>query len=231
MSVRHESAMTPRRAMILAAGRGERLRPLTDTVPKPLVEAGGETLIERHIRALAAAGVREIVVNLAWLGHRIVERLGQGRRYGVTLVYSPEDETALETGGGIRRALPLLGSAPFWVVNADIHTDYDFAAPPPLGDALASLVLVANPEHNPRGDFTLQEGLVGSGSGRRYTYSGIGRYRPEFFADRAEGVFPLAPMIRQHAAAGRVRGELYTGSWHDPGTPARLAELRRRLGR
>jgi MurNAc alpha-1-phosphate uridylyltransferase len=217
--------------MILAAGRGERLRPLTDSVPKPLVEAGGETLIERHIRALARAGVTEIVINLAWLGERIVERLGQGSRYGVSLVYSPEGETALDTGGGILRALPMLGPEPFWVVNADIHTGYHFAAPPPMGDALASLVLVPNPEHNPRGDFPLQDGLVGSGAGRRYTYSGIGRYRPEFFAGLAEGIFPLAPLIREHAAAGRVRGALYTGDWHDPGTPARLAELRRRLGR
>ncbi|NBC23438.1 MAG: NTP transferase domain-containing protein [Gammaproteobacteria bacterium] len=217
--------------MILAAGRGERLRPLTDSIPKPMVEAGGETLIERHIRALARAGVSEIVVNLAWLGGRIVERLGQGSRYGVTLVYSPEGETALDTGGGIRRALPLLGRAPFWVVNADIHTDYDFAAAPLQGDALASLVLVPNPEHNARGDFTLEDGLLGSGTGKRYTFAGIGRYRPEFFAGCAEGVFPLAPLIREHAAAGRVQGELHTGAWHDPGTPARLAELRRRLGR
>ncbi|HKL63298.1 MAG TPA: sugar phosphate nucleotidyltransferase, partial [Woeseiaceae bacterium] len=141
--------MNPSRAMILAAGRGERLRPLTDSTPKPLVEAGGETLIERHIRALARAGVTEIVVNLAWLGGRIVERLRQGSRYGVTLAYSPEGETALDTGGGIRRALPLLGPEPFWVVNADIHTDYDFAAAPPLDEALAALVLVASPEHNP----------------------------------------------------------------------------------
>ncbi len=218
--------------MILAAGRGERLRPLTDTVPKPLVEVGGETLIERHIRALARAGVTAIVINLAWRGGQIVEALGQGSRYGVTLVYSPEGETALDTGGGIRRALPLLGDAPFWVVNADIHTDYDFARPPPLDDALACLVLVPNPEHNPGGDFPLEDGLVGSGrgaGGRRYTYSGIGRYRPEFFAGLEEGIFPLAPLIREHAAAGRVRGALHTGAWHDPGTPARLAELRRRL--
>lgn len=217
--------------MILAAGRGERLRPLTDTVPKPLVEAGGETLVERHIRALARAGVTTIVINLSWLGDRIVDTLGQGRRYGVTLVYSPEGETALDTGGGIRRALPLLGEAPFWVVNADIHTDYDFSRPPPMGDALASLVLVPNPEHNPAGDFPLREGLVKSDGDERHTYSGIGRFRPAFFADRAEGVFPLAPLIREHAAAGRVRGELHSGSWHDPGTPARLAALRRKLER
>ena len=223
--------MSATRAMILAAGRGERLRPLTDTVPKPLVEVGGETLIERHVRALARAGVTEIVINLAWLGGQIVDRLGQGSRYGVTLVYSPEGETALDTGGGIRRALPLLGGEPFWVVNADIHTDYDFGRMPPLDGALAWLLLVPNPEHNPRGDFYLQDGLVGSGGGRRHTYSGIGRYRPEFFAGAEEGVFPLAPLIREHAAAGRVCGELYTGAWHDPGTPARLAELRRRLAR
>ncbi|MEJ2603302.1 MAG: nucleotidyltransferase family protein [Gammaproteobacteria bacterium] len=215
------------RAMILAAGRGERLRPLTDRIPKPLVEVHGETLIERHIRSLAAAGIRDIVVNLSWLGERIAAHLGQGSRYGVRICYSPEGETALDTGGGIRRALPLLGEGPFWVVNADVHTDYDFSSAPPMHDALASLVLVPNPAHNPQGDFPLIDGLVGTDDVPRYTYSGVGRYRRAFFDGCPGGIFPLAPIIREHAGAGRVRGEIYRGSWHDPGTPSRLEELRR----
>lgn len=218
------------RAMILAAGRGERLRPLTDSLPKPLVEVAGETLIERHVRALAAAGITGIVVNLSWLGELIVERLGQGRRYGVDICYSPEGDTALDTGGGIRRALPMLGEGPFWVVNADVHTDYDFAAAPPPGDALASLVLVPNPLHNPDGDFPLEDGYVRAGDGPgavpTYTYSGIGRYRRAFFDGTPEGIFPLAPVIREQARAGRVRGEVYRGHWQDPGTPGRLEALR-----
>ncbi len=215
--------------MILAAGRGERLRPLTDRVPKPLVEVAGETLIERHIRSLAAAGIRDIVVNLSWLAERIAGHLGQGSRYGVRIAYSPEGETPLDTGGGIRRALPLLGDGPFWVVNADVHTDYDFSSAPPLGEALAALVLVPNPAHNPDGDFTLADGLVGADTGPRHTYSGIGRYRRAFFDGCPEGIFPLAPLIREHAVAGRVRGELHRGGWHDPGTPERLEALRAEL--
>ncbi len=215
--------------MILAAGRGERLRPLTDSVPKPLVEAGGETLIERHVRALARAGIEDIVVNLSWLGEEIAERLGDGSRYGVTICYSPEGETALDTAGGIHRALPMLGRGPFWVVNADIHTDYDFSTPPPMGEARAAVVLVANPPHNPDGDFALNGDRVGLGDTGRYTFAGIARYRREFFADCRAGAFSVVPLLRREARAGRLLGELHRGAWQDPGTPERLAELRRRL--
>lgn len=217
------------KAMLLAAGRGERMRPLTDTVPKPLLEAGGRCLIEHHLLALARAGITDVVINHAHLGARIENRLGDGARYGVRIAYSPEGERGLETGGGILRALPLLGAAPFVVVNADIWTDYPFARLPHAPEAAAHLVLVPNPAHHPAGDFTLVDGRVGNGAEPRHTFSGIGVYRPEFFADCTPGVFPLAPLLRAAAARGAVSGELYTGMWMDIGTPQRLEELDRRL--
>lgn len=215
--------------MILAAGRGERMRPLTDAVPKPLLEAGGHGLIEYHLHALAQAGVIDVVINHAHLGAQIEARLGDGARYGVRIAYSPEGERGLETGGGILRALPLLGAAPFVVVNADIWTDYPFARLPREPEAQAHLVLVPNPAHHPHGDFTLVDRRVGNATASRYTYSGIGVYRPEFFADCLPGVFPLAPLLRAAADRGAVTGELYDGGWMDIGTPQRLAELDRRL--
>jgi MurNAc alpha-1-phosphate uridylyltransferase len=217
------------KAMILAAGRGERMRPLTDAVPKPLLEAGGRSLIEYHLRALAQGGITEIVINHAHLGAQIEARLGDGSRYGVRIAYSPEGGRGLETGGGILHALPQLGTAPFIVVNADIWTYYPFARLPPQPAGLAHLVLVPNPAHHPAGDFTLVDGRIGNESMMRHTFSGIGVYRPELFAACTPGSFPLAPLLRAAAARGEASGELYAGGWMDIGTPERLAELERRL--
>jgi MurNAc alpha-1-phosphate uridylyltransferase len=219
--------------MVLAAGRGERMRPLTDAAPKPLLPVGGKRLIEYHLDNLARAGFRQIVINTAWLGDMIEQALGSGERYGLAITYSHERPEALETGGGIFRALPLLGSAPFLLVNGDVWTDIDFGSlrrDPPAG-SLAHLVLVPNPPQHPRGDFVLAEGLVSEGEGTRHTYSGIGIYRPELFAGCEPGKFPLLPLLRRAIAARRLSGELHGGRWHDIGTVERLnaldAELRR----
>ena len=214
-------------AMILAAGRGERMRPLTDHTPKPLLPVAGRPLIEHHIVALAEAGFRRIVINVAWLGQQIVDTLGCGKRFGVELKYSPE-EPALETAGGIRRALPLLGGAPFVVVNGDIWADFPLATlRPPTG--LAHLVLVDNPPHHEQGDFSLDGGRVIDGGSGRLTFSGIGVYRPELFAHLPDGVRPLAPLLRESIASGQVSGEHHRGSWIDVGTPARLEQLEKML--
>lgn len=215
--------------MILAAGRGERMRPLTDHIPKPMLRAGGRTLIEYHIFGLAQAGISQIIINHAHLGGQIEQALGDGGRYGVDIRYSPEGE-ALETGGGIYRALPWLEDGPFVVVNGDVWTDYPFARLPPEPAGLAHLVLVDNPPHHPAGDFALAaDGWVSEADGPRLTFSGIGVYRPELFAGCTAGRFPLAPLLRRAMAAGRVSGEHYCGGWVDVGTPERLAELERRL--
>lgn len=219
------------KAMILAAGRGERLRPLTDHTPKPLLPAGGRPLIEHLILALARGGFRELIVNTAHLGERIKAHLGDGRRYGVRIVYSPEQE-ALETGGGIFRALPLLGTEPFLVVNGDLATDFPFERLHRQPLDLAHLVLIPNPPHNPDGDFALDAGRVLATASPRHTFSGIGLYRPELFADCRPGRFPLAPLLRAAMAERRVSGELYEGFWMDIGTAERLRDyenwLRRR---
>lgn len=214
------------KAMILAAGRGERMRPLTDSTPKPLLKAGGQALIEYHIHSLAAAGVRELVINHAHLGQQVEDYLGDGSRYGVQISYSAEGEgKALETGGGIFKALPLLGEAPFIVVNGDVWTDYPFAQLPTNPGGLAHLVLVDNPPHNPSGDFHLQ-GQVVLGEGEpRLTFSGIGVYDPRLFAACEPGAFPLAPLLREAMAQGLVSGEYFSGSWLDIGTPERLQQL------
>jgi len=214
--------------MILAAGRGERMRPLTDTTPKPLLPLAGRPLIEYHLRALAAAGVREVVVNHAHLGHRLEDALGDGSRWGLAIAWSPEGE-ALETGGGIHRALPLLGEAPFIVVNGDIWTDYDFSGLPAEPAGLAHLVLVDNPAHHPAGDFVLDRGRVREGDGPRLTFSGIGVYRPALFAGCAHGRFPLGPLLRTAMARDEVSGEHHRGRWVDVGTPERLAALEAEL--
>lgn len=213
--------------MILAAGRGERLRPVTDDTPKALVEVRGQALIDRHLAMFAAAGIDVVVVNLGWLGERILEHVGSGERFGVRVVFSPEYDHVLETGGGIRRALPLLGEAPFWVVNADIHTD--FRLPDiPLDDAVsAELVLVPTPPHKPRGDFDLVDGRVRNGTEPALTFSGIARYRPAFFAGTEAGRFSVAPLLRAAADAGVLGGRRYDGAWADVGTPARLDALNR----
>jgi MurNAc alpha-1-phosphate uridylyltransferase len=211
--------------MILAAGRGERLRPLTDLTPKPLLIVRGRPLIEWHLDALARAGVREVVINLSWLGAQIRTALGDGSRFGLSIAYSDEGSTALETGGGIFQALPLLGAAPFLVVNGDTFTDVDFARLALAPEALAHLVLVPNPEHHPQGDFTLRDGCVQETGAPRHTYSGVGIYRPEFFAGCAPGRFPLLPLLRRAIAAGRLHGELHAGIWTDVGTIGRLDRL------
>lgn len=207
------------------------MRPLTDTVPKPLLQAGGKPLIVRTIEALRHAGVTDIVINHAHLGAEIERALGDGSAHGVRLRYSPETE-ALETAGGIAKALPLLGPHPFIVANGDVHSDFDYArlldalAP----ESLAHLVLVPNPDHHPDGDFALEAGLVRLGSGPKFTFSGMGVYRPELF----RGIVPgekakLAPRLRTAIDGGLVSGELHTGLWRDIGTPERLAELDRLL--
>ena len=213
------------KAMLLAAGRGERLRPLTDSTPKPLLEVRGEPLIGWHLRALARAGVREVVINLAWLGGQIRARVGDGARYGLAVQYSAEPEGALETGGGIFQALPLLGPGPFLVVNGDTYTDIEFARLAIAPGELAHLVLVPNPAHHPRGDFALRDGLVQAEGGPRLTYSGVGVYRPELFAGCQPGRFPLLPLLQQAIAARALGGELHRGAWTDVGTVERLSAL------
>ena len=220
------SAAALRRAMLLAAGRGERLRPITDTLPKPLVEVAGKALIVYHLEALARAAIRDVVINLSWLGAKIRAALGDGGRFGVRITYSEEGPVPLETGGGIHRALPLLGPEPFLVVNADVWTDMDFGRIPALEEgADARLLLAPNPPHHPRGDFGLESGHVVERDVERFTYTGIGVYRPRLFQDCAPGKFPLLPLLKQAIAARRLRGELYGGEWLDIGSPDRLAWL------
>ena len=215
------------KAMILAAGRGERMRPLTDTTPKPLLEAGGKALIVWQLEKLARSGFTDIVINHAHLGHRIEAALGDGARFGVSIRYSPEAE-ALETAGGIAHALPMLGAEPFLVINSDVYTDYGFQALRQfkLGDGLAHLVLVDNPPQHPRGDFALQSGRVREGGENLLTFSGIGVYARQLFSGISTGSkVPLAPLLREAIAADRVSGERYLGRWHDVGTAERLQAL------
>jgi N-acetyl-alpha-D-muramate 1-phosphate uridylyltransferase len=212
-------------AMILAAGRGERMRPLTDTVPKPLLRVRGKPLIERHVERLAHAGFRRIVVNLAWLGSLISDYLGDGSRYGVSIHYSVESPAALETAGGIFRALPALAPGPFLVVNGDVLTDYPFEKLWLQDGRDAHLVLVQNPPQHPDGDFGLEGGLALPSGADRYTFSGIAAYRPEFFADCEDGAFPLKPLLLRAMAAQRCSAEIYDGLWEDVGTPGRLQAL------
>ena len=217
------------RAMILAAGRGQRMRPLSDSRPKPLLEAGGRALIEHCIARLVEAGIRELVVNHAWLGEQIVDALGDGSRFGAALQYSPEPEGALDVGGGIVNALPLLGEAPFIVTSADVWSDYPFRRLLPGPEGLAHLVLVDNPPYHPRGDFCLQGGRVELGGAPRLTYAGIGVYRPELFAGRPARRLALSSVLETAIAGGEVRGEHYRGRWFNVGTPADLAALEHAL--
>jgi N-acetyl-alpha-D-muramate 1-phosphate uridylyltransferase len=212
--------------MLLAAGRGERLRPITDTLPKPLVEIAGKPLIVYHLEALVRAEIREVVINLSWLGEKIRGALGDGSRYGVRITYSEEGPVPLETGGGIHRALPLLGPDPFLVVNADVWTDMDFSRFPALDDgADARLMLAPNPPHHPRGDFGLEGAFVVERDADRFTYTGIGVYRPELFEGCTPGKFPLLPLLKRAIAARRLWGDVYRGEWLDIGSPDRLAWL------
>lgn len=223
------------KAMILAAGRGERLRPFTDYTPKPLLPVAGKPLIVWHIEALVAAGIRDIVINHAWLGEQIEATLGQGDAFGAHIVYSPEGEQALETGGGIYHALPLLGDTPFLVVNGDVCTDYNFSRLPSRLTGLAHLLLVANPAHHAAGDFFLANGRVtdddAEAGATRLTFSGIGLYSPRLFEGCEEGRFPLAPLLCRAMAQGQVSGECYSGHWVDVGTPERRDEAERLLWR
>jgi N-acetyl-alpha-D-muramate 1-phosphate uridylyltransferase len=218
------------KAMLLAAGRGERMRPLTDALPKPLVKVGGRALIVWHLAALARAGIRDVVINLSWLGAQLRDALGDGRGFGVSIRWSDEGPVPLETGGGIFRALPLLGPEPFLVVNADIWTDIDFGRLQLSPEAHAHLVLIPNPPHHPRGDFGLEGDRVVNRDSERLTYSGVGVYSSTFFAGCSAGRFPLLPLLNRAIASGRLTGEVHRGQWCDVGTAERLASLSARLG-
>ncbi|MGN6518721.1 MAG: N-acetylmuramate alpha-1-phosphate uridylyltransferase MurU [Dokdonella sp.] len=215
-----------RRAMVFAAGRGERMRPLTDATPKPLLRAGGRTLIERHLEKLAAAGVREVVVNTSHLAEQFPAVLGDGTRWGLRIRYSYEGLAPLETGGGIRHALALLGDEPFIGVSADIVSDYDYARLPRQPDGLAHLVMVPNPDFHPRGDFCLDHGrLNDEGIGERLTFGNIGVYRPALVAGETATRFKLLPMYQRAMRAGLLAGERHDGYWRNIGTPAQLLQL------
>lgn len=212
--------------MILAAGRGERMRPLTDRTPKALLEVGGKRLIDRQLERLRHAGVATVVINLGWLGDRIIEHVGDGSRYGLEVVYSPEDDLILETGGGIRRALPMLGTQPFWAINADVFTDLPLPVVSLAAHDLAHLVLVPTPSYRGSGDFDLEDGRVRRGATLEFTFSGMGFYRPGMFAECAPGRFPLAPILFRAAAENRLQGAVYEGIWEDVGTVERFEALK-----
>ena len=226
------------KALIFAAGLGERMRPLTNHTPKPLLEAGGKPLIVWHLEKLAAIGVRDVVINTSWLAEQFPQRLGDGERWGLKLHYVYEGPTPLETGGGMWNALPVLGDAPFIAVNGDIWTDYDFARLPPEPDGNAHLVLVDNPVQHPKGDFALLgDGKIASEGESKLTFSGIGVYRPAMFdgwrdvignapgTDETPPRFKLAPLLRATMAYSAVTGEHHRSAWTDVGTPERLAQL------
>jgi len=211
--------------MILAAGRGERLRPLTDHTPKSLVEVRGQSLLERHLENIRNAGIEDVVINLGWLGAQIIERIGTGAAYGLNVAYSDEGEDVLETGGGIHNALPLLGDEPFLVVNADIFTDMPVPDVALAKDDMGHLVMVHSPEYRDGGDFDLDNERIRNGASQALTFSGVAVYRPEFFDGCEAGRFSIVPMLREAADAGLLQGSLYEGSWADIGTPERLQQL------
>ncbi|TDO09856.1 MULTISPECIES: N-acetylmuramate alpha-1-phosphate uridylyltransferase MurU [Halomonas] len=213
------------KAMILAAGLGTRMRPLTDHCPKPLLRVAGRPLILHHLERLRAAGIREVVINVSYRAEQIVAALGDGSDLGVRIAWSRE-QTPLETGGGIREALPLLGEAPFLLVNGDVWCDLDPTLLPALGDDLARLVLVDNPDHHPQGDFRLDaDGRVHAEGEPRLTFAGISLLDPALVASESPGAFALAPLLRRAMAEGRVGGHHHRGAWVDVGTPERLAAL------
>lgn len=212
-------------AMILAAGRGERMRPLTDKMPKPLLEIAGKALIVHQIVALESAGIKHIVINTGHLGGQIQSALGTGESFGVRIQYSDEGDDILETAGGIIKALPLLGDRPFIVTNADIYTDFNYRSLPDLLDFDAHLVLVDNPSHNLKGDFALEKGRVLEQASKKLTYSGISIFHPLFFKDCNPGRSPLAPLLHHAAQAKRLSGQYYKGLWSDIGTPERLKDI------
>ncbi len=213
------------KAMILAAGRGERLRPLTDHTPKPLLPVAGKPLIEYTIEALVKSGFTELVINHAYLGHKIVSELGDGKHFGAQISYSDEGNEPLETAGGIIHALPLLGNEPFLVVNGDIATDFPFDSLSKLRTTHAHLVLIDNPEHHPEGDFGLIDKLVSEQAESHYTFSGIGVYHPNLFENYQPGKTKLGPLLRAAMKHSQVTGQFYPGFWMDIGTQQRLKEL------
>lgn len=216
------------RAIVLCAGRGQRLRPLTDRLPKPLVEVGGQTLLGRHLHRLADAGFSRVVINAAHLAKQIVDYVGDGRRWNLQADVVVEGAEALETGGGIRNALPLLGPNPLLAVNGDIWTDFDFSSLRQIdlaNDRLAHLVLVPNPEHNPAGDFGLRGAMV-TNTPKSWTFSGIGVYRPELVASHPARKFSLTPLLRAAAVRSAIGGETTSAQWFDTGTPTRLDAVR-----
>ncbi len=217
------------RAMILAAGRGERMRPLTDATPKPLLKVQEKPLLVHHLIALKHAGVSQVVINHAWLGEQIEALIGDGAEYGLQVKYSPEPAGGLETAGGIFHALPLLGGEPFIVVNGDIWCDYPFKALPSQLQGVAHLVMVDNPPQHPEGDFSLHQQQLALSSDNALTYSGIAVFHPDFFAKCQAGRYPLAPLLREQIAQQKVSGEYYPGSWCDVGTPERLCKLNLQL--
>ncbi|WP_423821611.1 nucleotidyltransferase family protein [Salinisphaera sp. SPP-AMP-43] len=217
------------KAMILAAGRGERLRPLTDRTPKPLIDVGGQPLIGHHLRALAAAGFYDVVINVAYRAEQIEAALGDGRRYGVRIVYSRETPGELDTGGGIAHALPVLGPAPFLVISSDVVSDIDYGAVAQRrAGAEAHLVLVDNPPHHPRGDFGLRGDTIVE-TPPRLTYAGVGVFAPHWFAGRDTPRFALATVLREAITADRASGEHHRGRWIDVGRPSALAAARQGL--
>ncbi len=222
--------MVNMKAIILAAGRGQRMQNLTDNLPKVLLPIAGKPLIQYHIEALKLAGIKEIVINLSYRGEQIQQCLGGGENFGVRIDYSPEPPGALETAGGIYRALPLLGKDPFIVVNGDVWTSYSFVSllqqPQTKG---AHLVLVKNPEHNLQGDFALSDQKVLADGDARYTYAGFGAYHPDFFREVPQAVCRLKPLLDRSIADGEVTGEYFCGDWLDVGTPERYQELQARF--
>ena len=222
------------KAIILSAGRGERMQPLTNSTPKPLLEVGGKSLIEHTIKTLVNAGINNIVINYAHLGEQFPSKLGDGSRYNATIEYSNEQDGRLETAGGIVKALPLLGDAPFLVVNGDIWTDYPFRELEKAklnSKILCHLVLVNNPEHNPKGDFSLASGLLSQAEQKKLTYSGIGIFHPSLFTNLKLEPKPLKPILLTAIAAQQVSGEVYSGQWFDIGTVERLNALSNHLSR
>lgn len=217
-------------AMILAAGRGERMRPLTDSLPKPLLCVSDKPLISYHLEKLSNCGFKDVVINQAWLGHLLPQHLGDGDKWLLNIHYSDEGNNALETAGGIKKALSQIDSDYFMVVNGDVWTDFDFSKLPKHlpEDVLAHLVLVENPQHNPTGDFAVANGLLTTGE-EQFTFSGIAVYHRDFFDSVDDGVCALGPLIRQHIKDNSVAGEVYLGQWFDIGTPQRLEQLDQQL--
>jgi MurNAc alpha-1-phosphate uridylyltransferase len=211
--------------MVLAAGRGERLRPLTDSMPKSLVEVQGQSLLERHLENIRRAGIKDVVINLGWLGEQIVERVATGSRYGLSVSYSDEQDDILETGGGIHKALPMLGDKPFLVVNADVYTDMPIPDVSLSRRDMGHLVMVPSPSYREGGDFDVENGRIRNGESQQLTFSGVAVYRPEFFAGCEAGRFSIVPMLREAADDDLLQGSIYAGLWADVGTPERLADI------